>query len=94
MDISKGTRAMELLEDNADLSEIQFGISHFYYKIKITKKIEETAPSPFTGRYFRGCDTIGSWQLPVEIHRSSTISESFPILSPLCLLFQETRALI
>lgn len=31
--------------------------------MKITKKIKETAPSPFTGRYFTGCDTTGSWQV-------------------------------
>lgn len=54
---------MELLKDNTDLFEIQCGISHFYYKMKITKKIKETALSPFTGRYFTGCDTTGSWQV-------------------------------
>lgn len=53
---------MELLNDNTDLFEIQCGISYFYYKMKITK-IKEIAPFPFTGRYFTGCDTIGSWQL-------------------------------
>lgn len=54
---------MELLKDDTDLFEIQCGISHFYYKMKITKKIKETAPSPFTGIYFTGCDTTGSWQV-------------------------------
>lgn len=86
---------MELLKDNTDLFEIQCGISDFYYKMKVTKKIKERSPSPLTGRYFTGCDTIGSWQtFSVQIHRSNTISKSFPMLLPSCLLFQETRALI
>lgn len=38
---------MELLKDNTDLFKIQSGLPHFYCKMKITKEIKETAPSPF-----------------------------------------------